>query len=129
MTLTQAGAPVTDRPILGCLELKRSTGLRNPVVSSSSSRGLRTYWGLKIANVFMTAQATSALGMAQHLVPDRNNIVRICPSVSKRFGLDSLTELQSLKGLGASEARKALPGLRPLFFETKAPNDFTPFHA
>ena len=88
----------------------------------------RTYWALKIANVFMTAQATSAVGMAQHLVPDRSNIVRVCPTVSKRFGLDSLDELQSLKGLGATEARKALPSLRPLFFDTKVPDDFTPFH-
>ena len=108
---------------LGCSSTPLDVGL-----ARSRSLG-RTYWGLKIANVFMTAQATSALGMAQHLVSDRNNIVRICPSVSKRFGLDSLTELQSLKGLGASEARKALPGLRPVFFETKATNDFIPFHS
>jgi patatin-like phospholipase/acyl hydrolase len=86
------------------------------------------YWAVKIAGVFMTAQEKSALGMAQHLVSDRNNIVRICPSVSARFGLDEISELKSLKGLGNSEARKALPTIRPLFFETKAADDFTPFH-
>ena len=87
-----------------------------------------TYWALKIASVFMTAQEKSALGMAQHLVSDRNNIVRICPSLSNRFGLDTIRELESLKGLGATEARKALPTIRPLFFETKAADDFTPCH-
>jgi patatin-like phospholipase/acyl hydrolase len=86
------------------------------------------YWALKIASVFMAAQEKSALGMAQHLVSDRTNIVRICPSLSNRFGLDTIDELASLKGLGDSEARKALPSLRLLFFGCKAPDDFTPFH-
>jgi hypothetical protein len=72
------------------------------------------YWGLKIADVFMTAQASSAIGMAQHLIGDRANLIRISPAVGKRFGLDTVNEIPSLMGLGDSEARKALPTIRPL---------------
>jgi len=66
--------------------------------------------------------------MAQLLIPDRQNIVRISPIVGERYELDSRDEIPSLKGLGASEARKALPSLRPLFFEQPATDDFKPFH-
>src|SRR5207249_10118349 len=76
----------------------------------------KVYWGLKITDVFMTAQSSSALGMAQHLVADRENIVRISPTVGRSFSLDGIAEMFSLKGLGDTEARKALPILRPLFF-------------
>lgn len=87
----------------------------------------KIYWGLKIADVFMTAQSSSAIGMAQHLVADRENIVRISPTVGKRFSLDGIAEMLSLKGLGDTEARKALPALRTLFFNTLAVNDFEPY--
>jgi hypothetical protein len=86
-------------------------------------------WAEKIADVFMTGQSSGAMGMAQHLIPDRNNIVRISPIVGERYELDSRDEIPSLKGLGASEARKALPSLRPLFFEQPVADDFKPFHS
>jgi Patatin-like phospholipase len=86
------------------------------------------YWGLKIADVFMTAQSSSALGMAQLLVANRETIVRISPAVGQRFGLDLVAEIPSLRGLGDSEARKALPRLRPLFFDTPVVDDFEPYH-
>jgi hypothetical protein len=88
----------------------------------------KLYWSLKLVDSFMTAQSSSSLGMAKHLVSDRNNIVRISPTVGKRFELDNTKEIPSLRGLGDTEARKALPHLRPLFFNTPVNEEFIPFH-
>lgn len=77
------------------------------------------YWGLKIVDVFMAGQSSGSLGIAQLLVGGEN-IVRISPIVAKgRFDLDGYKEMNSLKGLGTSEARKALPGLRSVFFQER----------
>jgi len=47
--------------------------------------------------------------MTQHLLPDRNNLVRISPTAGKnRFELDRVSEMPSLRGIGDTEARKAL---------------------
>lgn len=86
------------------------------------------YWGPKLINVFMTAQSSAALGTAQHLVCDRDNIVRVCPIVERRFGLDVLREIPSMKGLGDSEARKHIGQLRSVFFGVPA-EPFQPFHS
>ena len=64
----------------------------------------------------MATQSSAALGMAIHLIGDRKNLVRISPAVNRSFTLDNVSEIPSLKGLGDSEARKALPDLRPMFF-------------
>jgi patatin-like phospholipase/acyl hydrolase len=85
------------------------------------------YWGPKIINVFMAAQSSAALGTAQHLASDRSAVVRVCPTVGKRFGLDVVTEIPSLKGLGDSEARKHIGQLRPVFFNAPA-DPFQPLH-
>jgi hypothetical protein len=85
------------------------------------------YWGLKIVNVFMTAQSSSSLGTAQ-ILAGHENVFRIDLPVPKgRFGLDVIKEIPSLKGLGATEARKAIPQLRPIFFNAPA-EEFTPYH-
>jgi uncharacterized protein len=98
----------------------------SPLEVKSGSRGW-AYWGPKIINVVMAAQSSASIGVAQHLVADRNNVVRICPSVGRRFGLDVLSEIPSLKGLGDSEARKHAGQLRPIFFG-EAAETFQPFH-
>jgi len=85
------------------------------------------YWGPKIVGVFMSTQSSAAVGTATHLLANRNNLIRICPSVGDRFALDLVTEIPSLKGLGASEARKETARLRPLFF-TEPAEVFEPFH-
>jgi patatin-like phospholipase/acyl hydrolase len=97
---------------LGCT----STPLDVDFLSAKGKLG----WAPKIADVFMTAQASSALGMAQHLLVDRSQITRISPVVGPRYELDKVSEMPSLKGLDASEARKALPTIRERFFETFA---------
>jgi hypothetical protein len=52
----------------------------------------------------------------------------VCPAVpAGRFALDSIEEVASLKWLGSSEARKALPRLREVFFADPAA-PFEPYH-
>lgn len=86
------------------------------------------YWGVKIADVFMTAQSSASLGTAQLLI-GHENIIRISPPVGKgRFNLDGVKEITSLKGLGDSEARKAVPSVRKDFFDLPHAEPFEPFH-
>lgn len=84
------------------------------------------YWGLKIVDAMMAGQSSFSLGMAQWLA-GHENVTRINPSVSNgKFGLDVVKEINSLKGLGDSEARKALPNIRH-FFDAKV-QSFDPCH-
>jgi hypothetical protein len=85
-------------------------------------------WAEKIADVFMTAQSSGAMGMAQHLLPDRDQIKRYSPVVGGRYTLDGSDDITSLRGLGASEARKALPELGD-FFRRPVDEEFVPCHA
>ena len=85
------------------------------------------YWASKVVDVFMTGQSSASLGTAQ-LLAGHENIFRIDPIVPRRrFALDGLAEIDSLRGLGESEARKALPQLRSVFFREQA-EAFIPFH-
>lgn len=82
-------------------------------------------WATNIRDLFITAQSASATGMTQHLLPDRDNLVRISPVVGKnRFELDRVSEIPSLRGIGDCEARKALPQLRPMLFSCPVNEDF-----
>jgi hypothetical protein len=76
----------------------------------------------------MAAQESSAVGMAQHLVTDRNNVVRISPSVGTRYELDDFRGISNIRGLGVTEARKALPSLRPMFIDCGVAEPFEPCH-
>lgn len=93
---------------LGCTEpLNVNWGRRIPLGKS--------YWTFKLLDVFMHAQSHGSLGTAK-LLAGHDNIIRIAPSVSRgRFSLDGTKEISSLKGLGYSEARDALPKLREIF--------------
>ncbi len=103
---------------------------RNPLNASwavSYSQG-KAYWGAKLINVLEAGQSSGATGMA-HLLLGHDRVFRIDPVVSAgRFALDKHKDIESLKGIGASEARKALPlpQLRQ-FFETTA-EPFVPCH-
>lgn len=91
-------------------------------------RGLgMAYWGPRMAEVFLTAQSSAALGTALHLVADRQNVVRIAPILRKGFTLDSYKGIGALAGLGQAEARKALPVLRERFLDSRA-ESFTPHY-
>jgi hypothetical protein len=84
------------------------------------------YWALKITDVFMTAQSFSSLGTAYVLI-GHEHVLRISPFIARgQFRLDSVKEIPSLRGLGMSEARKALPRIRDLFCQTRV-EPFMPF--
>jgi patatin-like phospholipase/acyl hydrolase len=86
-----------------------------------------TYWVTRIVNLFMTAQSFSSLGTAYILV-GHEPVLRINPQVpAGRFRLDAYREIISLKGLGASEARKALPEVRSMFIDEGPVERFMPY--
>jgi patatin-like phospholipase/acyl hydrolase len=86
----------------------------------------KAYWAFKVTDLFMSAQSSASFGTAQ-LLAGHMNVTRISPSVANgKFGLDVIKEIESLKGLGDSEARKALPNISS-FFTDKA-EAFVPVH-
>ena len=93
-----------------------SLGCTTEVLDASTKSGARL--ALKIIDVFMAAQSSASLSTAQVLVGDKQNIIRISPKVGKnRFALDGIDEIESLEGLGNSEARENIPKLREIFFD------------
>ncbi|WP_256760892.1 CBASS cGAMP-activated phospholipase [Cohnella sp. WQ 127256] len=85
------------------------------------------YWAKKSVEAFMKAQSSQSLGTAK-LLAGHSHIYRFDPSVeAKRFSLDGINEIQSLRGLGISEARKALPVIESIFFKSIAA-PFEPFY-
>ena len=87
----------------------------------------KLYWAFKLPDVFIQAQSYASLGTAQ-LITGHDNIIRIAPSVShRRFGLDNTKEIYSLKGLGDSEAGKALAQLQKTFLGDPV-EPFNPFY-
>ncbi len=95
-------------------------------VKWAKTRGLGVlYWASKLADVFMTSQSSASLGTAYTLT-SHDAIFRFSPIVSRgTFSLDSAADIVSLKGLGASEARKAIPHIRHFFVEKAEP--FVPY--
>ena len=86
-----------------------------------------TQWMLRIVGVMMRAQSSSSTGIAQHLA-GHENVLRISPVVSPgRYSLDLTTQLAELRGLGDSEARRAMPSIGVFFEEEASP--FTPSRA
>src|SRR5258708_2706294 len=105
---------------LGCVTEPLHVGL-----ARSLPLGLG-YWAMKVTDVFLTAQSFSSLGTAYVLI-GHEHVVRISPSIGRvRFSLDSVKEIPSLRVLGASEARKALPRIREMFCQTRV-EPFVPF--
>jgi uncharacterized protein len=87
----------------------------------------KAYWVAKLVDVLGTGQSSGSLGMAQVLL-GHDKVYRIEPVVPVgRFALDKHKGIDALKGLGASEARKAWPKLTPFFVATAEP--FVPCHA
>jgi patatin-like phospholipase/acyl hydrolase len=87
------------------------------------------YWVTRIVDLLMYAQETSANGMAEHLLVNRNDFVRVCPIVGNSFYLHRVSDTQFLRGLGDSAARDNLPQLISMFFEQKAQDDFEPYYS
>jgi uncharacterized protein len=85
------------------------------------------YWGFNIVEAFMKAQSSQAIGIAQLLAGNKyiHRFDVIVPK--KRFKLDGVDEIDSLKGLGYAEARKAYSELESIFFKEKA-KPFVPIY-
>lgn len=89
-------------------------------------RGLG-YWAPRIVDLFMTAQSSSSLGTAEVLL-GHDDILRIDPPVpSGRYGLDTYKGIDSLRGLGDSKARYALPEIRRMFIDEGLAEPFEPY--
>jgi patatin-like phospholipase len=83
------------------------------------------YWALKLVPVMMAGQSSGSFGMAQLLL-GHENVLRYSVTVpNRRFKLDSVKDIEALRGLGYSEARKALPRLRSLLRDKAEP--FEPY--
>jgi len=84
-------------------------------------------WSLKVVDTVMAGQSSASMGIARVLA-GHENVMRIDPMVAGgRFRMDDAFELASLRGLGASEGRKATGLLRKMFFSEPA-EPFRPFH-
>lgn len=87
----------------------------------------KAYWAFKAVDVFLSAQSSYSLGTAAVLI-GHENIIRISPYVDKgRFSLDSVKDIEFMKGLGAAEARKAQPEIKQNFL-THPAESFTPYN-
>lgn len=86
----------------------------------------KAYWVAKLVDVLGAGQSSSSLGIAQVLL-GHDKVYRIEPVVPVgRFALDKHKGIDALKGLGASEARKAWTQLTPFYAATAEP--FVPCH-
>ena len=86
-----------------------------------------SYWGARIADVFMKAQSSSAIATSHALIGSQN-VYRISPDTSGyHFTLDGIQHIPLLAELGREEALRQLPGLRDVFFGEKA-EPFEPCH-
>ena len=80
----------------------------------------KPYWAFKLLDVFMHAQSSASFGTAQ-LLAGHDNVIRIDEDVSEgKFSLDGIKEIDALKGIGAFQARHALPKLREVFLGNPA---------
>lgn len=96
-------------------------------INSARRRGLGYfYWGPRVAEAFMTAQSSVAYGTAKLLV-GQENLIRVNPTTEAgRFSLDGTEEINFLRGLGCTEARKVYPQIKDMFFSDKV-DEFTPY--
>jgi hypothetical protein len=107
-----------------------SLGCTTEPLKATPNRAKRlglNYWAPRLVSVFMSGQSSGSLGTAQ-LLAGHGNIERISTVVpNKRFAMDAAKDIHALRGLGGSEARKALPKLTETFFQAKA-EAFEPYH-
>src|SRR5262249_47228201 len=87
-----------------------------------------SYWGARIADVFMKAQSSSAIAAAHSLVGAKN-VIRISPDIGDRhFSLDGVEHIPELEALGRSEAGQHFPMLQRMFFNVPV-EPFQPAHS
>jgi hypothetical protein len=85
------------------------------------------FWAARLADVFMTAQSSSAVVTA-HVLLGPDNIFRIDPDMSQHhFTIDGVQHMPLLRQLGEREASEAFATLAPVFLQGKAAA-FVPCH-
>lgn len=78
-------------------------------------------WAPRLLETLFASQSSAALGTAQLLL-GHENVWRIAPSVGpNHYKMDRTDDIASLRGLGASEARKSYPEVRETFLDRKRP--------
>jgi hypothetical protein len=76
-------------------------------------------WAPHLVSIFMHAQSSASLGTAQLLL-GHANVHRVSKTVGGgRYTLDGVEEIESLKGLGSSEARIQIPKVKAMFLTGK----------
>jgi hypothetical protein len=106
---------------LGCTSTSLNVSWQTRVSLGAS------FWGARIADVFMKAQSSSAIATSHALIGSKN-VFRISPDTSSyRFTLDGIQHIPLLAKLGHDEALAQLPALRDIFFREKA-EPFEPCH-
>jgi len=87
-----------------------------------------SYWGARIADVFMKAQSSAAIAMAHTLIGS-HSVFRISPDTTAQgFTLDGVRYIPELEALGRNEAQRVVDDLGEMFFAAPAA-PFTPCHA
>ncbi|RUP06109.1 MAG: patatin [Mycobacterium sp.] len=105
---------------VGCTESPLS------IAAHRRSRLGLNYWATRLVDVIMAGQSSASLGTAQLLL-GHENVYRVSPVVgSDRFKLDRAKDIESLRALGAAEARTQLPLIREKFFSGPA-EPFEPY--
>jgi hypothetical protein len=85
------------------------------------------FWAARLADVFMTAQSSSAVVTA-HVLLGPKSVFRFDPDMSHHhFTLDGVQHVPLLRQLGESEALEAFATLAPIFLQEKAAA-FVPCH-
>jgi hypothetical protein len=92
-----------------------------PTIKDDSSWGLGYgRWARHLVSTFMNAQSSGSVGAAMLLL-GHDNVYRISRTVGrKRYTLDGVRGIESLKGLGASVARVEYPKVKSMFLTSKA---------
>ncbi|OGS11996.1 MAG: hypothetical protein A2234_05065 [Elusimicrobia bacterium RIFOXYA2_FULL_58_8] len=115
-----------ERTTLEVLSLGCTATPFNQQLSWSLGSG-ELFWARKTSHTFMSGQESGSIGIAK-LLAGEEHIHRYNPIVAGgKFSLDGIKGIPTLKGFGSSEARKALPKIKPLFF-AEPTEPFSPFH-
>jgi uncharacterized protein len=106
---------------VGCTSAHLHAGWKKRISLGAS------YWGARIADVFMKAQSSSAIVTANTLI-GAENVWRINPDMTHHnFTLDGAEHIPTLASLGREEAHLRLPELRDIFFRVPSER-FVPCH-
>jgi hypothetical protein len=100
----------------------------SPLDAMKGARELkgRLFYATRIVDLMMTAQSSASMGIAAVLL-GHEHVHRYTVSVDRRrFNLDDTAGIGALRGLGAAEARKALPTIRQRFL-TQPADPFEPY--